>query len=159
MDQVLSGGFEPLAGVVNEPICTAWLTDLEKLLKLHPRVELLHLTRAPDPVRQRRVVVECRKVVEVDRGRFAAALLALREFGRRFWIVTVLEVGESEHEAYEPEIRQLLRCIECIDGRWILAGADRDLAFDQFAIRAALAGSRPARAVAIARASSMRPAA
>jgi hypothetical protein len=78
-DDLLAGGAEALAGVLDERVVGRRLADAEELLELRPRVELLHLAGPAQPVGQRGVVAESREVVEEERRRLAAALAALLE--------------------------------------------------------------------------------
>jgi hypothetical protein len=79
-DDLLAGGAEALAGVLDERVGRRALADAQELLELRPRVELLHLAGAPEPVGQRGVIAERRNVVEEEGSRLAAARAALLEF-------------------------------------------------------------------------------
>src|SRR5215203_4750940 len=115
-----SGAFEPPPSVLDERIAGGALTDLEKFLELRPRVELLQLARPSEPVGERGVVVEGRQVVEEHGGCLAAPPAALLELRDSFGKMPVVEIGEAQRVADQPQVCQLLGAVERVDGGYIL---------------------------------------
>ena len=52
----------------------------------------------------------------------------------------MIEVGEAQREADEPQVRMLLRGVERIDGLDVLLRGDGDFPFDHLRVGAALGG-------------------